>query len=78
MNDHIQDWYIKAEGESFDTNVVYGEYTTFLTIKCHYRGRFTYAPNRKYVEDEEHIVTEVEVNMSAFKFQLDGEGVTPR
>ncbi|GJR07450.1 hypothetical protein Tco_0790102 [Tanacetum coccineum] len=42
--------------------------------KCHYAGRFPDTPNKKYVEDEERLVDEVEVNMTAFKFQVDGEG----
>ncbi|GJT99860.1 hypothetical protein Tco_1110199 [Tanacetum coccineum] len=62
MGGHIQEWYIRAQGESFDT-VVYGDcpkslfpytYTNFFSIKCHYAKRFTDAPNKKYVEGYEN------------------------
>ncbi|GJU41011.1 hypothetical protein Tco_1193968 [Tanacetum coccineum] len=51
MGDHIQEWYIRAQGESFNTTVD-DTYTNFFSIKCHYTGRFTDAPNKKYVEGE--------------------------
>ncbi|GJU43450.1 hypothetical protein Tco_1200716 [Tanacetum coccineum] len=125
MSDPIHNWYIRAEGETFDARYVYGGYTNLFSIKFHYDGRFTDASNKKYVEgevafvdmieisqydlevrqssedesdsedgegdtedasvsedgeanaediiDEEHIVDEVEVNMSGFKFELDGD-----
>ncbi|GJU07654.1 FAR1-related sequence 10 [Tanacetum coccineum] len=124
MSDPIQNWYIRAEGETFDART--GGYTNLFSIKFHYGGRFTDASNKKYVEgevafvemieisqydlevrqsskdesdledgkgdtkdesasedgvanaedivDEEHIVDEVEVNMSRFKFEADGDG----
>ncbi|GJY20785.1 hypothetical protein Tco_0393351 [Tanacetum coccineum] len=60
MDDHIQEWYIRLEGESFDIDV-YGDfpkslfpytYSNFFLIKMHYAGRFTDSPNKQYVDGE--------------------------
>ncbi|GKB60057.1 hypothetical protein Tco_0916243 [Tanacetum coccineum] len=49
MNDRIQDYHIRAEGESFDLSV-YDTYTNLFTIQCHYYGRFNDAPKKEYIE----------------------------
>ncbi|GJW74022.1 mutator type transposase [Tanacetum coccineum] len=51
MNDRIQDYHIRAEGESFDLSV-YDTYTNLFTIQCHYYGRFNDAPKKEYIEGE--------------------------
>ncbi|GJT12592.1 hypothetical protein Tco_0859634 [Tanacetum coccineum] len=63
MGDHIQDWYIRAEGECFDT-IVYGD----CPKSCHYAGRFPDTPNKKYVEGE--IAFEDMVENAQFKLDL--------
>ncbi|GKA44902.1 hypothetical protein Tco_0737698 [Tanacetum coccineum] len=50
MSDPIHNWYIRAEGETFDARTVYGGYTNLFSFKFHYDGRFTDASNKKYVE----------------------------
>ncbi|GKA02078.1 hypothetical protein Tco_0674743 [Tanacetum coccineum] len=49
MNDRIQDYHIRAEGESCDL-AVYDTYTNLFTIQCHYYGRFNDAPKKEYIE----------------------------
>ncbi|GJT51257.1 hypothetical protein Tco_0977414 [Tanacetum coccineum] len=51
MGDHIQQWHIRPEGESFDTDV-YDTNNNLFSIKCHYARRFTDSPNKKYAEGE--------------------------
>ncbi|GJT68042.1 putative reverse transcriptase domain-containing protein [Tanacetum coccineum] len=62
MGDHLQKWCIKPEGESFDTDV-YGDcpkslfpytYTNLFSTKCHYAGRFTDSPTKKYIQGYEN------------------------
>ncbi|GKA88980.1 hypothetical protein Tco_0810792 [Tanacetum coccineum] len=120
MGDHLQKWYIRLEGESFDIDV-YDDCPKSL-FPCMNFILFTDSPNKKYIEgeitfvdmidnadfkldilntvlscigtsdedgegdsefedandiiDEELQVDKVEVNMSSFKFQLDGEDKT--
>ncbi|GJY22473.1 hypothetical protein Tco_0396131, partial [Tanacetum coccineum] len=38
------------------------EYTNLFSIKFHYDGRFTYAPNRKYIEGEVAFVDMIEIS----------------
>nr|GEY17674.1 transposase, mutator type [Tanacetum cinerariifolium] len=51
MNDLIQDYHIRAEGESFDLSV-YDTYTNLCTIQCQNYGRFNDAPKKEYIEGE--------------------------
>ncbi|GKE55324.1 hypothetical protein Tco_1494509 [Tanacetum coccineum] len=49
MDDNIQEWYIRPEGEAFDLTV-YETYTDLFSIKFHYAVRFTDSPNKQYVD----------------------------
>ncbi|GJV56046.1 mutator type transposase [Tanacetum coccineum] len=51
MDDLVQDFYIRPEGETFDLSF-YETYTNLFTIKCHYYGKFNDGPKKEYIEGE--------------------------
>ncbi|GJV50830.1 hypothetical protein Tco_1446571 [Tanacetum coccineum] len=52
MDDLVQDFYIRPEGETFDLSF-YETYTNLFTIKCHYYGKFNDGPKKEYIEGYE-------------------------
>ncbi|GKE19357.1 hypothetical protein Tco_1426934, partial [Tanacetum coccineum] len=51
MDDLVQDFFIRPEGNTFDLDV-YESYTNLFTIKCHYYGKFNDGPKKEYIEGE--------------------------
>ncbi|GJX84567.1 hypothetical protein Tco_0335341 [Tanacetum coccineum] len=51
MDDLVQDFFIRPEGDTFDLDV-YESYTNLFTIKCHYYGKFNDGPKKEYIEGE--------------------------
>ncbi|GKC28578.1 hypothetical protein Tco_1035872 [Tanacetum coccineum] len=51
MDDLVQDFFIRPEGNTFDLDV-YETYTNLFTIKCHYYGKFNDGPKKEYIEGE--------------------------
>ncbi|GKC58873.1 mutator type transposase [Tanacetum coccineum] len=51
MDDLVQDFFIRPEGNTFNLDV-YESYTNLFTIKCHYYGKFNDGPKKEYIEGE--------------------------
>ncbi|GJY91392.1 hypothetical protein Tco_0506588 [Tanacetum coccineum] len=51
MDDLVQDFFIRPEGNTFDLDV-YESYTNLFTIKCHYYGKFNDGLKKEYIKGD--------------------------